>query len=72
MQSDCEKPGVFKDFHFVALVAFAYHLTTRRLQKTLKNMFLKASRTPQGPVLGGHLGVQNPSKPVLEALPTRT
>ena len=33
--------------------------------------FLKASRTPQGPPLGGYLGAQNRSKAVMEALPTR-
>ena len=31
--------------------------------------FLKASRTPQGPLLGGHLGVQNRSEALMEALP---
>ena len=36
-----------------------------------KKTFLKASRTPQGPPLGGYLGVQNRSKAVMEALPTR-
>ena len=35
-----------------------------------KKTFLKASRTPQGPPLGGYLGVQNRSKAVMEALPT--
>ena len=33
--------------------------------------FLKASRTPQAPPLGGHLGVQNRPEVVMEALPTR-
>ena len=37
-----------------------------------KKTFLKASRMPQGPLWGGHLGGQNPSKPVPEAFPTRT
>ena len=36
-----------------------------------KNRFRKASRTPQGPPLGGYLGAQNRSKAVMEALPTR-
>ena len=36
-----------------------------------KNMFLKASRTPQGPPLGGYLGAQNLSKAVMEVLPRR-
>ena len=36
MQSDCKKRGVFKDFDFVALVAFACHHSSRRLQKPLK------------------------------------
>ena len=36
-----------------------------------KNRFRKASRTPQGPPLGGYLGGQNRSKAVMEALPTR-
>ena len=36
-----------------------------------KNTFLKASRTPQGPLLGGYLGAQNRSKAVMEALPRR-
>ena len=36
-----------------------------------KKTFLKASRTPQGPPLGGYLGVQNRSKAAMEALPTR-
>ena len=39
--------------------------------KAEKNTFLKASRTPQGPLLGGHLGGQNRSKAVMEAFPTR-
>ena len=34
------------------------------------NKFLKASRTPQAPPLGGYLGGQNRSKAVMEALPT--
>ena len=33
--------------------------------------FLKPSRTPQGPVLGNHLGVENCSTAGMEALPTR-
>ena len=33
--------------------------------------FLKASRTPQGPLLGNHLGLQNRFKPVVEALSRR-
>ena len=33
--------------------------------------FLKATRTSQGPPLGCYLGVQNRSKAVMEALPTR-
>ena len=36
-----------------------------------KNMFLEASRTPQGPPLGGYLGAKNRSKAVMEALPRR-
>ena len=36
-----------------------------------KRTFSKASRTPQAPLLGGHLGIQNPSKPVPEAFPRR-
>ena len=36
-----------------------------------KNTFLMASRRPQGPLLGGHLGVENRSKLVLEAFPRR-
>ena len=45
MQSDCENTGVFEDFHFVTLVAFAYHLSSRRLQKTLKNWCPKRPKT---------------------------
>ena len=37
MQSDCENAGVLKDFHFVTLVAFAHHLSSRRIEKTLQN-----------------------------------
>ena len=33
--------------------------------------FFDTSRTPQGPLLGSHLGVQNRSKRVLEAFPRR-
>ena len=33
--------------------------------------FLKASRTPQGPPLGGYWAAQSRSKAVMEALPTR-
>ena len=36
-------------------------------QKTV----LTASRMPRGPLLGSHLGVQNRSEAVMEALPTR-
>ena len=36
-----------------------------------KKKFFDASRTPQGPLLGSHLGVQNRSKPVPEAFPRR-
>ena len=36
-----------------------------------KNTFLKASRTPQGPLLGSYLGAQNRCKAVMEALPRR-
>ena len=36
-----------------------------------KNIFFMASRTPQGPLLGGHWGVENRSKLVWEALPRR-
>ena len=39
------KTVVFKDFHFVTLVAFAYHLITRRLQKRLQNRSLRCSKT---------------------------
>ena len=34
-----------------------------------KKTFLEASRTPQGPLLGSHLGGQNRSEAVVEALP---
>ena len=33
--------------------------------------FFNASRTPQGPLLGSHVGVQTGSKPVPEAFPRR-
>ena len=33
-----------------------------------KKTFLKTSKTPQGPPLGNHLGIQNHSKPITEAL----
>ena len=36
-----------------------------------KNTFLKASRTPQGPLLGGYLGAQNRYKAIIEAFPRR-
>ena len=36
-----------------------------------KKTFLMASRTPQGPLLGGYLGVENRSKAALEAFPRR-
>ena len=36
-----------------------------------KITFLKASRTAQGPLLGGHLGVHFLSEAVIEGLPTR-
>ena len=36
-----------------------------------KNTFLEASRTPQGPPLGGYLGAKNHSKAVMEVLPSR-
>ena len=36
-----------------------------------KKTFFNASRTPQGPLLGSHVGVQNRSKPVPEAFPRR-
>ena len=36
-----------------------------------KNTFLKASRTPQGPLLGGYLEPQNCSNAVMDALPRR-
>ena len=41
LQSDCKNRGVLKDFHFVTLVAFAYHLITLRPQ----NRSLKGSKT---------------------------
>ena len=37
-----------------------------------KKTFFNASRTPQGPLLGNHLGGQNRSKPVQEVLPRRS
>ena len=33
--------------------------------------FLKPSGTPPGPHLGSHVGIQNRSKPITEALPKR-
>ena len=36
-----------------------------------KKTFLKASRTPQGSLLGDYLGIQNRCKPVPEAFPKR-
>ena len=36
-----------------------------------KESFFNASRTPQGLLLGSHLGVQNRSEGVLEAFPKR-
>ena len=45
MQSDCKNRGVFEDFDFVTLVAFAYHLSSRRLQKTLKNWCPRRPKT---------------------------
>ena len=45
MQSDCENWGVLKDFHFVTLVAFAYHLSLRRLKKTLQNWCPRRPKT---------------------------
>ena len=38
--------------------------------QTEKKTLFKASRTPQGPLLGHYLGAQNRSKAVMEALPT--
>ena len=49
MQSDCEKPGVLKDFHFVTLVAFAYDLTIqkpkKKASKSVSNVLQKLSKT---------------------------
>ena len=39
-------------------------------QAEMKTIF-DASRTPHGPLLGGHLGVQNRSKPVQDTFPRR-
>ena len=36
-----------------------------------EKMFFNAARTPQGPLLGNHLGSQNRSKPVPEGFPRR-
>ena len=45
MQSERENTCVFKYFHFITLLAFAYHLITRRLQKWLQNRSLRCSKT---------------------------
>ena len=45
MQFDCENTGVFEDFHFVTLVPFACHLSSRRLQKTLQNWCPRRPKT---------------------------
>ena len=45
MQSDCENTCAFDDFHFVTLVAFLYHLSSRRLRKTFKNRCPRRPKT---------------------------
>ena len=45
MQSDCENTGVLKDFGFVTFVGFAYHLSSRSLEKTSKNWCPRRPKT---------------------------
>ena len=45
LQSDCKNRGVFEDFDFVTLVAFAYHLSSRNHKKTFRNWCPRRPKT---------------------------